>query len=94
MKKTFFAIIASAALVAAPAWASDIQIAADTSGLPAEMVQNFAASAKSMGVKEPMKVAMSNEGGRYAVISGSSATTCRIKLSGANPPAMLGISCR
>lgn len=94
MKKIFFATLVSTSLLLTQAWANDVQIAADSSGLPADMVQNFAASAKSMGVKEPMNVSISNEGGRYAVISGSSATTCRIKLSGSNPPAMLGISCR
>lgn len=89
------ALMLALALPAA-AWAADeVKIASDTSGLPAEMVQNIAHSSKSMGVKEPMNVSLKTENGtRYAVVSGSSATTCRVKLSNANPPTMLGLSCR
>lgn len=78
------------------AWAADeVKIAADTSGLPAAMVQNIAHSSKSMGVKEPMNVSIKTENGtRYAVITGSSSTSCRVKLSNGNPPTMLGLSCR
>lgn len=95
MQKTQTAAWVLAFLLPLSAAAADVKIAADTSGLPSDMVANLAASAKSMGVQEPVSVSVSNEGGtRYAVITGTSAARCRAKLSNANPPTMLGLSCR
>ncbi|OAM26889.1 MULTISPECIES: hypothetical protein [Eikenella] len=89
-------ILMLALLPIASAWAADsVKIANDSSGLPPDLVQNLAHTSKSMGVKEPMNVSVRSEGGaRYAVVSGTSGTTCRIKLSNGNPPTILGLSCR
>ena len=89
-------ILMLALLPVASAWAADnVKIAEDTSGLSPEMVQNLAHTSKSMGVKEPISITTRTEGGtRYAVVSGTSGTTCRIKLSNDNPPTILGLSCR
>ena len=96
MKNQTPAVLMLALLLPLAAQAADeVKDSSDTSGLPAAMVQNIAHSSKSMGVKEPMNISLKTENGtRYAVVSGSSATTCRIKLSNANPPTMLGLSCR
>lgn len=96
MKTNLIASFAVALLLPATAFAADdIKISADTSGLPAGLVQNMAHAAKGLGVKEPMNVSATTEGGvKYAVLSGSTSTSCRVKLSNANPPVMQGISCR
>ena len=88
-------ILMLAVLPLASAWAGDVKIGNDSSGLPPELVQNLAQTSKSMGVKEPLNISTRNEGSvRYAVVSGTSGTTCRIKLSNGNPPTVLGLSCR
>ena len=88
-------VLMLALLPIASPWASDVKIGNDSSGLPPELVQNLAQTSKSMGVKEPMNISTRSEGGaRYAVVSGTSGTTCRIKLSNGNPPTILGLSCR
>lgn len=72
-----------------------INIAEDTSGLPAALSENLARTSLSMGVKEPVNIRSSNEGGnRYAVVSGSSSTSCKIKLSKDDQPKILGVSCK
>ena len=88
-------VLMLALLPIASAWAGDVKIGNDSSGLPPELVQNLTQTSKSMGVKEPMNISTRNEGGAsYAVVSGASGTTCRIKLSNGNPPTILGLSCR
>lgn len=73
----------------------DLNIQEDSSGLPAQLVDNITRSSVSMGVKEPLVIRSSNEGGvHYAVVSGASATVCKIKLSSGNPPQMQGLSCK
>ena len=94
MQRKLF-VLMLAVLPLASAWAGDVKIGNDSSGLPPELVQNLAQTSKSMGVKEPLNISTRSEGGvRYAVVSGTSGTTCRIKLSNGNPPAVLGLSCR
>ena len=88
-------ILMLALLPIASAWADGVKIGNDSSDLPPELVQNLAQTSKSMGVKEPMNISTRSEGGaRYAVVSGTSGTTGRIKLSNGNPPTILGLSCR
>ncbi|EGZ44758.1 hypothetical protein [Neisseria wadsworthii] len=72
-----------------------IDIQEDSSGLPAELSENLARTSLSMGVKEPVRIRSSKEGGNnYVVVSGSSSTSCKIKLSKDDEPKILGVSCK
>ncbi|WP_107687905.1 hypothetical protein [Neisseria wadsworthii] len=72
-----------------------IDIQEDSSGLPAELSENLARTSLSMGVKEPVSIRSSKEGGNnYVVVSGSSSTRCKIKLSKDDEPKILGVSCK
>ncbi|MDO4998372.1 MAG: hypothetical protein Q4E16_07000 [Neisseria sp.] len=78
------AIVASSAT----AMAKDIQIQENSSGLPADKVENIARTAVAMGAKEPLVLRKSADG---VSISGSSATVCNIKLKNEQ---IQGVSCK
>ena len=68
-----------------------INIKENTSGLPAALSDSIAQTSVSMGVKEPLTISRS---GDSAVVSGSTSTSCRIKLSQGANPNIMGISCK
>ena len=94
-KRTSAVWLLMMALASTAAVAKDkkIQIASDSSGLPAALVENIAATSAAMGVKEPLNISISGEGAnRAAVVSGSSGASCKIKLSAGGSPTMMGVS--
>ncbi len=68
-----------------------INIKENSSGLPAALSDSIAQTSVSMGVKEPISISRS---GDSAVVSGSTGTVCRIKLSSGDNPNIMGISCK
>ena len=79
MNKKIAVLLALAAAVAAPAaMAKDIKIQENSAGLSEQLTENLAATAVSMGVKEPLSIRKSADG---VTISGSSGTQCNIKLN-------------
>lgn len=68
-----------------------INIEEDSSGLSSALSENLARTSVSMGVKEPVRIKSSGDG---VVVSGASATSCKIKLSKDSSPAILGVSCK
>lgn len=76
---------------ALPAQAKDIAIAGNNTHYSAADVQKLASTAVKMGVKEPLKLTL--QGGNLSV-SGSSATTCVIKVGNGAAPQIAGISCK
>ncbi len=88
-------LMVALASTAAVAKDKKIQIASDSSGLPATLVENIAATSAAMGVKEPLHISSSGEGAsRAAVVSGSTGTSCKIKLSAGDSPTIMGVSCK
>ena len=89
MNKKIAVLLALAAAVAAPAaMAKDIKIQENSAGLSEQLTENLAATAVSMGVKEPLSIRKSADG---VTISGSSSTRCNIKLNDGN---IAGVSCK
>ena len=89
MNKKIAILLALAAAVAAPAaMAKDINIQENSAGLSEQLTENLAATAVSMGVKEPLSIRKSADG---VTISGSSSTRCNIKL---NDGKIAGVSCK
>ena len=88
---------AIALLVASPlAMAKDPTIASNSSSVKdAGFINSMASAANGMGVKEPLTISESNDGGkRVLVVTGSNGTTCRVPVSDGNPPKMMGINCK
>lgn len=98
MKKWIPVVWTLSALLASTAAVSkerDLNIQENSSGLPEQLVENIARSSVAMGVKEPLVIRSTNEGGvRYAVVSGASVTVCKVKLSADNPPKIQGLGCK
>ena len=89
MNKKIAILLALAAAVAAPAaMAKDSKIQENSAGLSEQLTENLAATAVSMGVKEPLSIRKSADG---VTISGSSGTQCNIKL---NDGKIAGVSCK
>ena len=89
MNKKIAVLLALAAAVAAPAAiAKDIKIQENSAGLSEQLTENLAATAISMGVKEPLSIRKSADG---VTISGSSSTRCNITL---NDGKIAGVSCK
>lgn len=97
MKKSLIALSALALFAASMAHAGEkaLNIASNTSGLSEEFSANIARTAVGMGVKEPLTLSNSVENGvRYAVVAGSTATVCKVKLSADAAPKIMGLSCK
>ena len=89
MNKKIAILLALATAVATPAaMAKDIKIQENSAGLSEQLTENLAATAVSMGVKEPLSIRKSADG---VTISGSSGTQCNIKL---NKGKIAGVSCK
>ena len=90
MKKISIALLTVALAVSGSVAAKEkeLNIAADTSGLAAEMSQNIGRMALGMGVKEPLLISKSGESVKVA---GSGSTVCAIKLAGDK---IQGVSCK
>lgn len=71
--------------------AKDIQINSNNTPYTSEDIQKLAATAVSMGVKEPVNLNLS---GSSLNISGSNATQCTFKVGSGNTPKIQGISCK
>ncbi|NUE65852.1 hypothetical protein [Snodgrassella sp. ESL0253] len=78
-------------LVAVSAGAKDIKIAANNTAYEPEEVQKLASTAVKMGVKEPLNM---NLAAGNLTVSGSSSTSCVIKVGTAKAPQIAGISCK
>lgn len=91
MKKTFAVLLISAAVASPLALAKDVNIAENSSGLPAAQVENIARAAMALGAKEPLVIKKSSDGVR---ISGSDSAVCQVKLSQDAEPKILNVSCK
>lgn len=94
MNKTkFFALSAVAALaLSANAYAAkEIKVASNNTPYSQDNVQKLAATAVSMGVKEPVSL---NLAGGNLTISGSSATKCVFKVGSGDTPQIQGVNCK
>ncbi|MCO6508019.1 MAG: hypothetical protein J6578_04400 [Snodgrassella sp.] len=78
-------------LVAVSAGAKDIKIATNNTAYAPEEVQKLASTAVKMGVKQPLNM---NLAAGSLTVSGSSSTSCVIKVGTANTPQIAGISCK
>ena len=89
MNKKIAVLLALAAAVAAPAaMAKDIKIQENSAGLSEQLTENLAATAVSMGVKEPHSIRKTAAG---VTNTGSSGPQCNIKL---NDGKIAGVSCK
>lgn len=79
------------AVVFVQAEAKDIGISANNTNYSKAEVQKLAATAVGMGVKEP--VSLNLQGGNLTV-SGSTSTSCVLKVGTGNTPKIAGISCK
>lgn len=86
----YLTLALTALALTTPAFAKDKEpeIAANTSGLSAELSDSIARTAMSMGVKEPLTI---SKDGANAKVSGSNTTVCTAKL---NDGKMMGFSCK
>ena len=94
MKKIkFFALSAAAALLAAaPVYAAkEIKVASNNTSYTQDNVQKLAATAVSMGVKEPVSLNLS---GGSLTVSGSSSTKCVFKVGDGDTPRIQGVNCK
>lgn len=83
--------LAALALISATAAAKEPKIEENSSGIDdGKLINNIAAAAVGMGVKEPLRISKS---GSNVIVSGSTATKCTVPVAG-NPPKMQGISCK
>jgi putative periplasmic protein len=87
-KKTALLLAFAVAAFGQQAAAKEIKIQENSAGLSAELTENLAGTAVSMGVKEPLVIKKSGDG---VVISGAGATRCNIKL---NDDKIAGVSCK
>lgn len=93
-KTKIFALLAGAAVLAfgANAYAAkEIKVAGHNTSYSADDVQKLAATAVSMGVKEPVNL---NLAGGNLTVSGSSATKCVFKVGSGSKPQIQGVSCK
>lgn len=94
MNKTkFFALSAVTALaLSANAYAAkEIKVASNNTPYTQDNVQKLAATAVSMGVKEPVNL---NLAGGSLTVSGSSATKCVFKVGDGDTPKIQGVNCK
>ena len=93
-KTKIFALLAGAAALAfgANAYAAkEIKVSGNNTSYSADDVQKLAATAVSMGVKEPVNL---NLASGNLTVSGSSATKCVFKVGSGSNPQIQGVSCK
>lgn len=90
-------LLALSAAVAALAFsanayaAKEVKIASNNTPYSDTHVQQLAATALGMGVKEPVSL---NRAGGNVVVSGSNATKCTFKVGDGDTPKIQGVSCK
>ncbi|MDO1509039.1 MULTISPECIES: hypothetical protein [unclassified Neisseria] len=94
MKKTkFFALFAVTALaMGANAYAAkEIKVASNNTPYTQDNVQKIAATAVSMGVKEPVSL---NLTGANLTVSGDNSIKCTFKVGDGDTPKIQGVNCK
>lgn len=71
--------------------AKEVKIASNNTPYSDTHVQQLAATALGMGVKEP--VSLTRSGGNV-VVSGSGSTKCTFKVGEGDPPKIQGVNCK